>query len=206
MPTIYTNNPIFGLNALGGAINFTMKNGFNFHGGDVTVLGGSYGRVNGFMRISARSPATTACTSPPTATATAATAPSAHRTPSASYLDLGYRSQDTEVHVDRLSSAARYLGVQGVDPAPCWSTSSTIRCSRRRRRPTTRPASAAADRPLRHRAALVEVASNFYIRQYRPVSCRRQRRRRRRTAASFPMPRPAIRGRFGAGTLCLPAD
>jgi iron complex outermembrane receptor protein len=44
---VFTNNPIFGLNALGGAINFTMKNGFNFHGGDATLLGGSYGRVNG---------------------------------------------------------------------------------------------------------------------------------------------------------------
>ena len=46
---VYTNNPIFGLNALGGAINFTTKNGFTFHGGDATILGGSYGRANGYM-------------------------------------------------------------------------------------------------------------------------------------------------------------
>lgn len=43
---IFTNNPVFGLNALGGAVNFTMKNGFTFQGGDASVLGGSYGRLN----------------------------------------------------------------------------------------------------------------------------------------------------------------
>ena len=30
--TVVTNNPAFGLNALGGAVNVQMKNGFNYQG------------------------------------------------------------------------------------------------------------------------------------------------------------------------------
>ena len=44
---LITNNPAFGLNALGGAINITMKNGFNYHGTEFDMMGGSFGRVQG---------------------------------------------------------------------------------------------------------------------------------------------------------------
>ena len=40
-----TNNPAFGLNALGGAVNVQMKNGFNYHGAEIDTMGGSFGRV-----------------------------------------------------------------------------------------------------------------------------------------------------------------
>ncbi len=46
--TIQSNNPVFGLNALGGAVTLEMKNGFNFHGTDVQASGGSWGNVTGF--------------------------------------------------------------------------------------------------------------------------------------------------------------
>ena len=46
--TIQSNNPVFGLNALGGAVAIDMKNGFNFHGTNVQLGGGSYGNFNGF--------------------------------------------------------------------------------------------------------------------------------------------------------------
>jgi iron complex outermembrane recepter protein len=42
--TLQPNNPIFGLNAIGGAISIEMKNGFNYHGTEVDGLGGSFGR------------------------------------------------------------------------------------------------------------------------------------------------------------------
>ncbi|MGO9391634.1 TonB-dependent receptor [Rhodoblastus sp.] len=42
-----SNNPAFGLNALGGAVNIKMKDGFNTQGGRVEFSGGSYGRVQG---------------------------------------------------------------------------------------------------------------------------------------------------------------
>jgi len=43
--TLYPSNPVFGLNATGGALSFQMKNGFTYHGVNAEVSGGSYGRV-----------------------------------------------------------------------------------------------------------------------------------------------------------------
>jgi iron complex outermembrane receptor protein len=45
--TLQSNNPVFGLNALGGAISIEMKNGFNYHGTEIQGLGGSFGRISG---------------------------------------------------------------------------------------------------------------------------------------------------------------
>jgi iron complex outermembrane receptor protein len=42
-----SGNPVFGLNALGGAVNIKMKDGFNYHGGHFEIQGGSYGRIQG---------------------------------------------------------------------------------------------------------------------------------------------------------------
>lgn len=40
-------NPAFGLNALGGAVNVQLKNGFTYQGGEATLSGGSFGRIGG---------------------------------------------------------------------------------------------------------------------------------------------------------------
>jgi iron complex outermembrane receptor protein len=45
--SLVPNNPIFGLNAIGGAISIEMKNGFNYQGKELEGLVGSYGRVQG---------------------------------------------------------------------------------------------------------------------------------------------------------------
>jgi len=37
-------SPVYGLNALGGAISVTMKNGFSYQGADLELSGGSYGQ------------------------------------------------------------------------------------------------------------------------------------------------------------------
>jgi outer membrane receptor protein involved in Fe transport len=42
---VVTNNPAFGLNALGGAVNVQMKDGFNYHGAEIDTMGGSFGRI-----------------------------------------------------------------------------------------------------------------------------------------------------------------
>jgi outer membrane receptor protein involved in Fe transport len=41
------SNPVFGLNALGGALNIQLKNGFTWHGAEVTFTGGSFGTFGG---------------------------------------------------------------------------------------------------------------------------------------------------------------
>jgi iron complex outermembrane recepter protein len=42
--SIIPTNPIYGLNALGGAFVIEMKNGFNFHGTEADLAGGSFGQ------------------------------------------------------------------------------------------------------------------------------------------------------------------
>jgi len=44
--TIIGSDPVFGLNALGGAINVEMKSGFTFQGGEAEISGGSFGQRN----------------------------------------------------------------------------------------------------------------------------------------------------------------
>jgi iron complex outermembrane receptor protein len=50
---IFTNNPIFGLNALGGAISLQTKNGFTYKGLEVDTQGGSFGRAQGGLQYGA---------------------------------------------------------------------------------------------------------------------------------------------------------
>jgi iron complex outermembrane receptor protein len=42
--TVLGANPIYGLNAIGGAIGIRMKDGFGFQGGTIDAMGGSFGR------------------------------------------------------------------------------------------------------------------------------------------------------------------
>ena len=41
---LFPSNPIFGLNAIGGAISLEMKNGFNYNGREIEAIVGSFGR------------------------------------------------------------------------------------------------------------------------------------------------------------------
>ena len=43
--TVISGDPAFGLNALGGALIFDMKNGFNYHGAEFDFRAGSFGRI-----------------------------------------------------------------------------------------------------------------------------------------------------------------
>jgi outer membrane receptor protein involved in Fe transport len=48
---VISNNPAFGLNALGGALSIQMKDGFNFQGTAIDVMGGSYGRLQSSIQF-----------------------------------------------------------------------------------------------------------------------------------------------------------
>ena len=52
--TLQSNNPAFGLNALGGAATLTMKNGLSYQGADAELSGGSFGDVAGHAEYGAR--------------------------------------------------------------------------------------------------------------------------------------------------------
>ena len=47
---VVTNNPAFGLNALGGAVTIQMKDGFGYHGAEINTMGGSFGRVQSSLQ------------------------------------------------------------------------------------------------------------------------------------------------------------
>jgi iron complex outermembrane receptor protein len=53
--SLSSNNPAFGLNAIGGALNMVMKNGFTFQGLEAEIEGGSYGHVNGSVQYGVKS-------------------------------------------------------------------------------------------------------------------------------------------------------
>jgi outer membrane cobalamin receptor len=42
--TLMPSNPLYGLNALGGALSIDMKNGFTYQGTETELRGGSFGR------------------------------------------------------------------------------------------------------------------------------------------------------------------
>jgi iron complex outermembrane receptor protein len=50
---IVSASPLFGLNALGGAVALTMKNGFTFQGGDAVASGGSFEQRQGAAEFGA---------------------------------------------------------------------------------------------------------------------------------------------------------
>ncbi|HZD90749.1 MAG TPA: TonB-dependent receptor [Pseudolabrys sp.] len=52
--TLSPSNPVYGLNALGGAVSIEMKNGFNYHGAEGEISGGSFGRIGGSVQAGGR--------------------------------------------------------------------------------------------------------------------------------------------------------
>jgi outer membrane receptor protein involved in Fe transport len=52
--TLQSNNPVFGLNAIGGAVTLAMKNGLDFEGADASLSGGSFGNLTGNAEYGAR--------------------------------------------------------------------------------------------------------------------------------------------------------
>lgn len=50
---LFTSNPAFGLNALGGAVTLKMKTGFGFEGEAATIEGGAFGRIDGSLEYGA---------------------------------------------------------------------------------------------------------------------------------------------------------
>jgi iron complex outermembrane recepter protein len=53
---IVSANPLFGLNALGGAVSVTMKNGFTFQGTDGELSGGSFNQRQGAAEFGTHRP------------------------------------------------------------------------------------------------------------------------------------------------------
>ncbi|HEX3884398.1 MAG TPA: TonB-dependent receptor [Stellaceae bacterium] len=108
------SNPVFGLNALGGALAVQMKNGFTYHGGEVDLLGGSFDRYEGDMQYGVQSGNVAAYV------AVRGLNEGGWRFPQSSDLanffgDLGWRGERGEFHID-LTQAQTRLNGPGTSP------------------------------------------------------------------------------------------
>jgi hypothetical protein len=107
-------NPVFGLNALGGALNVQLKNGFTYHGGEVDIFGGSFGQVSGQFQYGKQSGNSAVYV------AASGLHESGWRDFQSSglkqfYGDLGWRSERAELHIN-VDAAQTALNGPGTVP------------------------------------------------------------------------------------------
>ncbi len=111
---IWSNNPVFGLNALGGAINITMKNGFTYQGNEAELQAGSFGRKS----VSAQYGAVNGPYSLYLAAQAMHDDGWRQKSPAnvgRFYSDAGWRNEGTELHLVA-AAASSSLGVAAATP------------------------------------------------------------------------------------------
>jgi iron complex outermembrane receptor protein len=111
---VFTNNPVFGLNALGGAISLEMKNGFTYQGTEIDLRGGSRDRAQGSVQSGQQ------IGNFATYIAAEGIDDRGFRKFSPSYVrrlygDLGYRAEDVELHLN-VGSASNFFGATAPVP------------------------------------------------------------------------------------------
>lgn len=113
--SLFPNNPVFGLNAIGGALSIQMKNGFTYQGSEAELFGGSYGRVQGSVQAGAQKDNVSAYAAFESAydRGWRDFANSSHV--NRMYVDVGARNDDTEFHVN-FTGASNLLGNVAATP------------------------------------------------------------------------------------------
>ena len=111
---VQSNNPVFGLNALGGAINFQMKNGFTYHGFEGEFLLGSYGRISGSLQYGIQKGDVAAYIAVQGLNETGWRQQSPSQL-ARIYADVGWRHDGNEVHVI-FGAASNFFGVVAAVP------------------------------------------------------------------------------------------
>ncbi len=132
---IVTANPLFGLNAIGGAVVLDMKNGFTYHGFELDGRGGSFGRRQGSLQYGVEKDGFAAYI------AMEAAGDNGYRKFSGSHVermygDLGWRGDNAEVHATAQIAQNRF-GVSGpapvdlinIDPSSVYTTPQTTKNS-----------------------------------------------------------------------------
>jgi iron complex outermembrane recepter protein len=126
------SNPVFGLNALGGALAVQMKNGFTYHGAEVDALGGSFGLYQGEAQAGVQTGDTAAYL------AVNGLNEGGWRDLQSSdlgnlYGDIGWRGEHGEVHVNVIAADNRLNGpgtspvqLLAVDPAAQFTAPNLI--------------------------------------------------------------------------------
>ncbi len=112
--TVVAGNPVFGLNAIGGAISIGMKDGFNYQGTEIDGRAGSFGRIQGSFQTGQRSGSVAAFV------ALEGAHDDGWRDNSPAdikrmYADLGYKTEDAEFHVN-FTGAQNFVGAVTAAP------------------------------------------------------------------------------------------
>ena len=132
--TVVTNNPAFGLNALGGAVNLQMKDGFTYQGAEIDTMGGSFGRIQSSAQWGKQvdnNYAVYAALKGCTTTASAISQSDVRRF----YGDVGYKGGDSEFHVNM--GLAKTTSVHPPPSPPSCCSNIGERPTPTRRPPTT---------------------------------------------------------------------
>lgn len=111
---LWSGNPVFGLNALGGAVNLTMKTGFDWQGREAALQGGSYGHGMATAQYGVTDGAFSFYGAAEGAT-DAGWRYHSQSNLARLYADAGWRLGDSEVHLVA-SGATSGLGVVGPTP------------------------------------------------------------------------------------------
>jgi iron complex outermembrane receptor protein len=126
--TLVPSNPVYGLNAIGGALSFEMKNGFTYQGAESELMGGSYGRIGTSVQAGGQNGNLSGYV------AADAIDDSGWRQDSPSqlrrlYADLGARGDDSEFHVT-FTGADNNFGAAAATPGQMlsqdWSSVYTV--------------------------------------------------------------------------------
>ncbi len=112
--TLVPSNPIYGLNAIGGALVFETKNGFTYQGVQGEVSGGSYGRISTSMQAGGQVGSLSGYI------AADAIDDAGWRNDSPSslrrfFMDLGARGDQTELHIN-FTGANNSFGAAAATP------------------------------------------------------------------------------------------
>ena len=113
--SLVPNSPVFGLNAIGGALSIQMKNGFTWQGVETEAFGGSYGRVQGSVQAGGQKDNVSAYALYESAydRGWRDYANSSHV--NRMYVDIGARNDTTEFHVN-FTGADNLLGNVAATP------------------------------------------------------------------------------------------
>jgi iron complex outermembrane recepter protein len=113
--TLMPNNPLFGLNAIGGALSIEMKNGFNYHGEEVEVRGGSFGRAGVEAQAGIQNDNYSAYAAADSVHDSGWRDFSSSSQVNRMYVDLGARGDQTEFHL-QFTGADNQLGAVAATP------------------------------------------------------------------------------------------
>jgi iron complex outermembrane recepter protein len=111
---VISGNPVYGLNAIGGAVTITMKDGFNYQGTEIDARAGSFGRRQASIQSGAKS-GNLASYFAVEAVKDDGWRDQATSTVRRAYGDLGYRDERGEYHFN-VTGASNKFGAAAATP------------------------------------------------------------------------------------------